>query len=80
MAHFRLKEIAKPQRWSAHSIKEKTGLSYNTVWTIWTNRSSGCDLATLQRIADTIGCAPGDLIGSGDPAPDAEPDPDPDRA
>ena len=43
MAHFRLKEIAKPQRWSAHSIKEKTGLSYNTVWTIWTNRSSGCE-------------------------------------
>lgn len=76
MAHFRLKEIAKPQRWSANSIKEKTGLSYNTVWTIWTNRSSGCDLATLQRIADCIGCAPGDLIGSGDPPLDSDPDPD----
>lgn len=80
MAYFRLREIAKPLRWSARSLAIQSGLSYNTVWTMWVNRSAGCDLSTLQRIADTIGCAPGDLIGSGDPAPDAEPDPDPDRA
>lgn len=74
MAHWRLQEIAKPERWNALKLSEATGLAYNTVWAIWANRAKRADLITLQRLANVLGVQPGELIGGDDaPVPRATP-------
>ena len=66
MAHWRVREIAQPERWTARKLALATGLAYNTVWNIWTNKSKRADLETLEKIARVLKVAPGDLIGSDD--------------
>ena len=64
MAHWRLKELAEPERWNAHSLSEASGLAYNTVWLIWKGKAKRADLDTLSTLAKVLGVKPGDLIGS----------------
>ena len=64
MAHWKLRQIAEPERWNAHSLSEASGLAYNTVWLIWTGKAKRADLDTLSALAKTLGVKPGDLIGS----------------
>jgi DNA-binding Xre family transcriptional regulator len=66
MAHWRLREIAEPQRWNARKIAQATGLAYNTVWGIWANRSKRADLDTLETLARLLNVAPGELVGAGE--------------
>ena len=63
MTYWKLQEIARPERWSAKALADKTGLAYNTVWGIWTNKTQYAHLRTLAKLADVLGVAPGDLIG-----------------
>ncbi|MDP9310578.1 MAG: helix-turn-helix transcriptional regulator [Chloroflexota bacterium] len=60
--YWRVREIAEPQRWNAHSLAEASGLAYNTVWAIWNNRAKRADLDTLGAIARVLDVDPGDLI------------------
>ncbi len=69
MAHFRLRELAEPQRWNPHSLAEATGLAYNTVWGIWNNKAKRADLETLEALAAVLKVQPGDLIGSNGTTP-----------
>jgi DNA-binding Xre family transcriptional regulator len=66
MARWRLREIAEPERWNAKRLAEATGLAYDTVWGIWTNRSKRADLETLEVLARQLDIAPGELIGPGE--------------
>ena len=68
MVHWRLREIAEPERWNPKKISDATGLAYNTVWGIWTNRSKRADLDTLMALAKLLGVQPGELIGHREPA------------
>jgi DNA-binding Xre family transcriptional regulator len=70
--HWRLREIAEPERWNAKKLAEATGLAYNTVWGIWTNRSKRADLDTLATLARVLKVRPGDLISDLDPEDLAE--------
>jgi DNA-binding Xre family transcriptional regulator len=63
MAHWRLRELAEPERWNAKKLAEATGLAYNTVWGIWRNTSKRADLDTLEALARVLKIAPGELIG-----------------
>ena len=65
--HWRLREIAEPERWNAKKLSEATGLAYNTVWGIWTNKSKRADLDTLATLARVLKIRPGDLISDLDP-------------
>lgn len=67
MARFTLQDIAKPQRWSARKLAQETGLAYNTVWGIWTNKSRRADLDTLDKLASVLGIKPQHLIDQGNP-------------
>lgn len=62
--HWRLREIAEPERWNAKKLAEATGLAYNTVWGIWTNRSKRADLDTLATLARVLKIQPGDLLSN----------------
>ena len=66
MAHWRMREIAQPERWTACKLVLATGLAYNTVWGIWTNTSKRADLETIEKLARVLKVAPGDLIGPSD--------------
>ncbi len=70
MAYYRLREIAEPERWSARKLALSTGLAYNTVYNIWANKTTRADLETLQKLADVLKVRPGELIGSGERAPE----------
>jgi DNA-binding Xre family transcriptional regulator len=67
MARFTLKDIAKPQRWTARKLALETGLAYNTVWGIWTNKSRRADLDTLDKLANALGIKPQELIDESAP-------------
>ena len=66
MAHWRLREIAQAERWSARALAREAGLAYNTVWAMWANKSTRADLKTLDALARVLKVAPGDLIGEGE--------------
>lgn len=66
MAHWRLREIAEPERWNARKLALATGLAYNTVWGIWTNHTRRADLDTLEKLAAVLKVEPQELIGSGE--------------
>lgn len=51
---WRLKEVAEPERWTARKLALKTGLAYNTVWGIWTNKTRRADLDTLEKLASAL--------------------------
>ncbi len=59
---WKLKDIAQPERWSARKLSEVTGLAYNTVWGIWTNKTRRADLDTLATLASVLNVQPGDLL------------------
>ena len=65
--HWRLREIAEPERWNAKKLAEATGLAYTSVWGIWTNRSKRADLDTLAALARVLKIRPGDLHSDLDP-------------
>ncbi len=65
--HWRLREIAEPERWNAKRLAEATGLAYNTVWGIWTNKSKRADLETLATLARVLGVQPSALISDLEP-------------
>ncbi len=67
MARFTLKELAQPQRWTARKLALETGLAYNTVWGIWTNKSRRLDLDTLDKLAHALGVKPQELIDEAEP-------------
>lgn len=78
MARFRVRELAKQQGLSITQLHQKalrlspdTTLAYNTVSSIWNNRTKRPDLDTLVAIARALGVEPGALISS-DPDPEED--------
>jgi len=65
-ARWRLREIAEPERWTARKLSLATGLAYNTVWGLWTNKSKRADLDTLATLARVLKIHPSELIGESD--------------
>ena len=65
-ARWRLRDIAEPERWSARKLSIATGLAYNTVWGLWTNKSRRADLDTLTALARVLKVHPSELIGESD--------------
>lgn len=59
---WRVREIAEPERWTARKLALATGLAYNTVWGIWTNKTRRADLDTMEKIARELKVAARDLI------------------
>ena len=59
---WRVREIAEPERWSARKLAIQTGLAYNTVWGIWSNKTRRADLDTLDKLARALEVEPGMLI------------------
>ena len=75
--HWRLREIAEPERWNPRKLSLTTGLGYQTVWSIWHDRATRVDLTTLAALATILKVTPGDLLildpQSLNPRPEAEP-------
>ncbi len=65
-ARWRLRDIAEPERWTARKLSIATGLAYNTVWGLWTNKSRRADLDTLTALARVLKVHPSELIGESD--------------
>lgn len=59
---LRLKEIAEPKHWNAHSIASASGLAYTTVHLIWTGKARRIDLDTIKTLCNTLDILPSDLI------------------
>lgn len=62
MVRWRLKEIAEPERWNAHTLAAATGLNYMTVHGIWTNRTQRADLKTIDKLSRVLKIQPGELL------------------
>jgi DNA-binding Xre family transcriptional regulator len=69
MARFRLKEVAKPERWNISLLAQESGVSRSTVSKIWNNKSDYVHLGVLETLAKTIGVKVSDLIDDNEEQP-----------
>jgi DNA-binding Xre family transcriptional regulator len=69
MARFRLKEVAKPERWNISLLAQESGVSRSTVSKIWNNKSDYVHLEVLGTLAKTIGVKVSDLIDDNEEQP-----------
>ena len=65
---YRIKEAAKVKGMTLKEIAAKSGVSYNTIYSITKRDSERVQGTILQRISDVLEISPSDLIGSGGPA------------
>ena len=61
-AQFRLAAILEEKGMSQSELARKSKISLVTVNAIANNRTTRVDLATLDALADALGCEPGELL------------------
>ena len=64
---FRLRELLEKLGISQSELSRRSGVSFPTINAMCANRTATVALATLDRIADALGVAPGDLLTQGQP-------------
>ncbi|HEU4329302.1 MAG TPA: helix-turn-helix transcriptional regulator [Roseiflexaceae bacterium] len=67
LAYWRVREIAEPKGWNAHSLAIEAKLSYNTIYPIWAGTAQRVDLKTIEKLAVVLQVMPGELFGIGEP-------------
>jgi DNA-binding Xre family transcriptional regulator len=62
---FRLRDVmeGRPAPPNLSELARASGVSYPTVRAIYHNATTRVDLATLDALAQALGCEPGQLIG-----------------
>lgn len=65
MARYRIKEIAEAQDLDAAKLARRADLNYNTVASLWNDKTQRPDVGTLQAIANVLGVSIGDLFVEG---------------
>ncbi|MGH9821616.1 MAG: helix-turn-helix domain-containing protein [Pyrinomonadaceae bacterium] len=50
---------------SFYWLAKETGLSYSTLWRLKKGKALGINFATLEKICEALGCAPGDVLTVG---------------
>jgi DNA-binding Xre family transcriptional regulator len=62
---FRLREVLEgmPEPPNLSELARATGVSRTTVHAMYHNVTTRVDLATLDVLADALGCEPGELVG-----------------
>jgi len=61
----RLRELRRQKVLSMRELEEKSGVSYNTVWRLETERT-GAQPRTIRKLADALGVEPAELLPEGD--------------
>jgi DNA-binding Xre family transcriptional regulator len=64
-ARFRLDELLrshKPEPMSQSELSRQSGVSFTTINRMCANKTAQVSLATLDSLAATLGCRPGDII------------------
>ncbi|HEX6123993.1 MAG TPA: helix-turn-helix transcriptional regulator [Pyrinomonadaceae bacterium] len=59
---FTIDEALKQRGQSLYWLSRTTGVSYTTLWRLTKDRALGINFATLEKMCDALGCAPGDLM------------------
>jgi putative transcriptional regulator len=49
-------------RMKVPELQEKSGVNKNTLYAIYNNTCTRVDLSVINRICNTLGCQPGDLM------------------
>lgn len=62
---FRLNEILEARGLTQSELARRSGVPFVTINRMCSNKNSGAQLATLDKLADALGVAPGDLIAKG---------------
>ena len=60
----RLKELRRERVLSSNSRKERSGVSYNSIWRIEDGRQ-GAHPRTVRKLAEALGVEPSELIKKG---------------
>jgi len=60
----RLKELRREQVLSLRELEERSGVSYNTIWSIEDGRQ-GAHPRTIRKLAEALGVQPSELIREG---------------
>jgi transcriptional regulator with XRE-family HTH domain len=61
----RLRQLRRQKVLSMRELEEKSGVSYNTVWRLETERT-GAQPRTIRKLADALGVEPEELLPESD--------------
>ena len=59
---LRIEEVLQQRGQSLYWLSRSTGVSYTTLWRLTKDRALGINFATLEKMCDALGCAPGELV------------------
>ena len=63
MIELRVREVAERKGISNPlSLSKESGIAYANCHKIWNNRQKMIGLVTLDRLCETLGCEPGDIL------------------
>jgi putative transcriptional regulator len=57
---------------SFYWLAKETGVSYSTLWRLKKGKALGINFATLEKLCQTLGCTPGDLLTLAKNEPEAK--------
>ncbi|MGH9795280.1 MAG: helix-turn-helix domain-containing protein [Candidatus Acidiferrales bacterium] len=57
-----LKQTVKRRGLSLYKLRQKSGISYPTIWAMYHNRTRMLRFDTLEKLCRALGCLPKDLL------------------
>lgn len=73
MARYRVKELAEAQDLDAAKLARRADLAYNTVASLWNDRTQRPDIDSLEAIARVLNVSVGELFAEGQGSPKRNP-------
>jgi putative transcriptional regulator len=62
LIEIQVNELLKERGRTFYWLAKETGISHSTLWRLKKGKSVGINFATLERICQTLGCQPGDVL------------------
>jgi putative transcriptional regulator len=65
MIRIQIDELLREQSRTFYWLSQETGVSHTTLWRLKKDKAQGITFNTLERICQTLGCQPGDVLKLG---------------
>lgn len=62
MIRVQIDELLREQSRSFYWLAKETGVSHTTLWRLKKDKAQGITFNTLEKICQTLGCQPGDVL------------------
>lgn len=62
MIEIRIDQLLNAHGRTFYWLAKQTGISHTTLWRLKKGKALGINFVTLEKLCDTLGCQPGDML------------------